>query len=86
MHMARIWYVVAPAQDRWQVTFGCDRQPGVYATQDEALMIARSAARLHWENQQAATGARLDLPGGLKQVLATFGRVAAPSGALALAR
>ena len=72
----RTWYVVAPWSGQWQVTFGCDSRPIAYATQEEAQVIARSAARLHWENQGNPTGARLDLPDGARQVLATYGRMA----------
>ena len=75
-HRQRLWYVVAPVAGQWQVTFGCDSKPVLYPTQEEALLIARTAARLHWENRQNPTGARLDLPGLARQVLATFGRMA----------
>ena len=74
-HKARLWYVVAPVAGQWQVTFGCDSKPVLYATQEEAQLVARSAARLHWENRQNPTGARLDLPGETRQVLCTFGRM-----------
>ena len=74
-HRPRLWYVVAPAAGQWQVTFGCDSKPVLYATQEEAQLVARSAARLQWENRQDPTGARLDLPGAARQVICTYGRV-----------
>jgi hypothetical protein len=72
---ARIWYVVAPHAGRWQVTFGHDNSPFQYATREEALVIACSAAQLHWEDRGQPAGARLDLPGEPRHVVATFGRV-----------
>jgi hypothetical protein len=72
----RIWYVVSPLQGQWQVTFGSDASPFLYATREEAQVIARSAAKLHWENHQDPTGALVELPGETRQVLATYGRIA----------
>jgi hypothetical protein len=71
----RIWYVVCPAHDRWQVTFGCDGSPFCYTSRDEALVVACSAAKLHHQNRGDPTGALLELPGEPRHVLATYGRL-----------
>jgi hypothetical protein len=73
---SRIWYVVSPVQGGWQVTFGVSASPFVYPTRGEAEVIARGAAKLHWDNRQEPAGARLDLADGTRHVLATFGRLA----------
>ena len=70
----RIWYVVSPVQGGWLVTFGVAGSPFRYATQAEAEVIARGAAKLHWDNRQEPAGARLDLADGSRRVLATYGR------------
>jgi hypothetical protein len=74
-HRGRTWYVVAPHAGRWQVRFGDDGSPFDYASRDEALVVARSAAQLHWEDRGEPSGARLDLPGEPRHVVATFGRL-----------
>ena len=71
---ARIWYVVSPMQGEWQVTFGVAGSPFRYASRAEAELIARGAAKLHWDNRQEPAGARLDLVDGSRHVLATYGR------------
>ena len=75
---ARIWYVVSPVPGGWQVNFGVAGSPFRYATQAEAEVIARGAAKLHWDNRQEPAGARLDLVDGSRHVLATYGRSANP--------
>lgn len=82
-HRYRIWYVVSPIDGQWQVTFGNDTSPFVYATREEAQVVARSAARLHWEDHQDPSGALLMLPGEDRQVIATYGRIAPPTRARA---
>lgn len=72
----RTWYVVSPVPDGWQVTFGVAGSPFRYGTQAEAELIARGAAKLHWENRQEPAGARPDRADGTRHVLATYGRVA----------
>jgi hypothetical protein len=71
----RTWYVVRPVGGQWEVTFGAERGHFVYPTQDEALTIARNAAQLHHDNRHEPTGARLDLPGEMPHVVATYGRM-----------
>ena len=73
---ARIWYVVSPVPGGWQVNFGVAGSPFRYGSQAEAELIARGAAKLHWENRQEPAGARLDRADGTRHVLATYGRVA----------
>ena len=75
-HRYRIWYVVCPRDGQWQVTFGADASPFLYATRDEAQVVARSAARLHFENHGDPTGAFVEMPDEPRQVIATFGRPA----------
>jgi hypothetical protein len=77
---SRIWYVVSPVPGGWQVTFGVAGSPFRYATQAEAELIARGAAKLHWDHRQEPAGARLDLADGSRHVLATYGRVAHAEG------
>jgi len=72
---ARIWYVVSPVLGGWQVDFGFAGSPFRYASQAEAELIARGAAKLHWDNRQEPVGARIDLVDGTRHVLATYGRV-----------
>ena len=74
-HRHRCWFVVTPVGSRWQVDFGHVGRPYLYSTQDEALVIARSAAKLHWEDRREPSGALLDLPGEPRHVVATYGRV-----------
>jgi hypothetical protein len=71
---ARIWYVVSPVSGGWQVTFGVAGSPFRYATQAEAEIVARGAAKLHWDNRAEPAGARLDRADGTRHVLATYGR------------
>jgi hypothetical protein len=71
---SRIWYVVSPVAGGWQVAFGVAGSPFRYGTQAEAEVIARGAAKLHWENRQEPAGARLDLADGTRHVLGTYGR------------
>ena len=73
---SRTWYVVSPVPGGWQVTFGVAGSPFRYGTQAEAELIARGAAKLHWENRQEPAGARLDLADGSRHVLGTYGRAA----------
>jgi hypothetical protein len=70
----RTWYVVRPLGPKWEVDFGAGSSPFCYASREEAEVVARSAARLHWEDRQEPAGARLDLPGEHPHVLATYGR------------
>jgi hypothetical protein len=77
---SRIWYVVSPVQGGWLVTFGVAGSPFRYASQAEAELIARGAAKLHWDHRQEPAGARLDLADGSRHVLATYGRVAHAEG------
>jgi hypothetical protein len=71
----RFWIVVTPVGRCWQVDFGAISRPYLYTTQDEALVVARSAAKLHWEDRREPSGALLDVPGEHRHVVATYGRV-----------
>ena len=71
---ARIWYVVSPVSGGWQVDFGVAGSPFRYGSQGEAELIARGAAKLHWDNRQEPSGARIDFADGERRVLATYGR------------
>ncbi len=73
--IARTWYVVRPEGDQWEVTFGIERGHFVYATRAKAEQVARDAAHLHHGNRNEPTGARIDLPGEVPHVLATYGRM-----------
>lgn len=75
-HKYRIWYTVSPRDGQWQVTFGTDASPFLYASREEAQVVARSAAKLHFEDHGDPTGAFVELPGEPRQVLATYGRPA----------
>ena len=71
---ARIWYVVSPVLGGWQVAFGVEGSPFRYGSQAEAELIARGAAKLHWDNRQEPSGADVEQVDGTRRVLATYGR------------
>ena len=70
----RCWFKVTRVGLCWQVDFGPISRPYLYTTQDEALVVARSAAKCHWEDRREPSGALLELPGE-RHVVATYGRV-----------
>jgi hypothetical protein len=74
-HPHRIWYVVSPAGAQWQVDFGDYGRPFKYPSLEQALQVACGAAKMHWEDRAEPAGARLDLDGGDRRVLATYGRL-----------
>jgi len=71
----RFWFVVKQVGLCWQVDFGVIGRPYLYTTRDEALVVARSAAKLHWEDRREPTGALLEVAGEPRHVVATYGRV-----------
>jgi hypothetical protein len=71
--VARYLYIVRPSLGQWEVGFGENGTCFLYAGRDEAVEVARGAARLHWETRNEPSGVRLDLPGEGPREIAAFG-------------
>jgi hypothetical protein len=69
----RFVYVVHPYLDRWEVTFGDGGSRFIYDTREEAVEIARRAAKSHWESKGEPAGVRVEVPGSPIEVIATHG-------------
>jgi hypothetical protein len=74
----RFVYVIAPYLNQWEVTFGDGGSCFIYDTRDEAIEIARLAARAHWETKGEPAGVRLEVPGAVRDVIATYGTFDVP--------
>ena len=64
----RFFYLVKPAQGKWEVTFGRGGTRFVYESRFEALEVARGAAKMHWTSRNEPSGVRVDEDGGLKEL------------------
>jgi len=68
----RYLYIVRPSLGQWEVGFGENGSCFLYAGREEALEVARGAARLHWETRQEPCGVRLELPGEPAREIESF--------------
>ena len=68
----RFFYVVRPVLGQWEVSFGDHGSRFLYAGREEAVQVAKGAAKLHWETHHRPSGVRLEMPDGPMEV-ATFG-------------
>ena len=69
----RFFYLVRPVGAKWEVSFGEGGSRFLYGSQEEAVQVARGAAKLHWESRGDPSGVRLDLPGRRPEDVASFG-------------
>jgi hypothetical protein len=69
----RFVYVVQPYLEKWEVSFGDGGSRFIYDTRDEAVDIARRAAKTHWETTGEPAGVRMEVPGAPVAVIATYG-------------
>lgn len=72
----RFFYVVKPVLGQWEVSFGEQGTRFLYRGRDEAVQVAKGAAKLHWETHHRPSGVRLELPDGAQE-LASYGSVRA---------
>jgi hypothetical protein len=68
----RFLYVVRPVFGQWEVSFGENGSRFLYQGRDEAVQVAKGAAKLHWETHHRPSGVRLELPDGQLDV-ASYG-------------
>ena len=68
----RFFYVVRPVLGQWEVSFGEHGSRFLYHGRDEAVQVAKGAAKLHWETHHRPSGVRLETPEGAQE-LASFG-------------
>ena len=72
-HVAmRFYYIVRPILGQWEVSFGEHGTRFLYGGRDEAVQVAKGAAKLHWETHHRPAGVRLDTPEGTLDV-ASYG-------------
>ena len=70
----RVYYVVRPVGDQWELSFAHGAEPGVlFATPAAALVVADDAARRHWELRHEPCAVRLESPGGAPREGAHYG-------------
>jgi hypothetical protein len=75
----RFYYVVRPASDRWEVSFGEAGTRFVYPGREEALQVALGAALRHWQVQHRPSGVRIEGAGMAPEVVAEYGDLPCPS-------
>jgi len=68
----RFRYIVRPCLGQWEVTFGDGGSRFLYATETEAVEVARRACRLHWDAHKAPCEVFLDKPGCVSEVVACY--------------
>lgn len=71
--VGRFFYLVCPYGAKWEVSFGQGGSRFLYGSREEAIQVARGAARLHWESRGDPSGVRLELPGHGVEVVASYG-------------
>jgi hypothetical protein len=70
---ARFEYAVRPAHGKWEIRIGDSGRRFVYATLEDAAVVALGAARLHWATRREPCGATLQGNEGRVRTLARFG-------------
>jgi hypothetical protein len=73
----RFFYVIKPVLGQWEVSFGEHGSRFLYHGRDEAMQVAKGAAKQQWETHRRPSGVRLELPDGTQEV-ANFGNVCEP--------
>ena len=68
----RFIYVVRPVLGQWEVSFGEQGSRFLYGGREEAVQVARGAAKLHWETHHRPSGVRVDTPDGSVEI-ASYG-------------
>jgi hypothetical protein len=53
---ARLYYIVRPSADQWEVRGGLDGVPSTFVSAQEALQMAKGAARQHWRVRGEPSG------------------------------
>jgi hypothetical protein len=69
----RYVYIVRPALGQWEVGFGENGSRFLYAGREEAVEVARGAAKLHWETRREPSAVRLEIPGEAPSDIVCFG-------------
>lgn len=64
----RLLYTVQAADDQWEVTDAITRATSRFDLQQEALVAARAAARLHWSTNGKPSGVTLEIDGASRLV------------------
>jgi hypothetical protein len=70
---SRFYYVVRPAETHWEVCVGLDGARIRYGSANEALQVARGAARLHWEARSEPSGVLVEQRDASAREEALFG-------------
>jgi hypothetical protein len=70
---SRPTYEVRPSLGKWEVVIGDSGARFVYATRDDAMQVARGAARLHWATRHEPCDATLQDEDGAVCMLARYG-------------
>ena len=70
---ARIYYIVRPSADRWEVRSGLDGAPSTFVSAQEALQAAKGAARKHWQSRGEPSGVLFELADSSAREEALFG-------------
>jgi hypothetical protein len=72
----RVYYVVRPVGDRWELSFADGSEPGVlFLTASAALITADELARRHWERRHEPSGVRVEPGVGAPRFGARYGNV-----------
>jgi hypothetical protein len=66
-------YAVRPSCGKWEIRIGDSGSCFVYATREDATLVAQGAARLHWATRREPCGATLQEEQGHVRTLVRFG-------------
>jgi hypothetical protein len=69
-------FLIRPSVGQWEVSFAGGGTRFLYATQAEAVQVARNAAQQQWEKREEPSCVCLDAPGRPIERIATFGEPA----------
>lgn len=66
-------YAVRPSCGKWEIRIGDSGTCFVYATREDAALVAQGAARLHWATRREPCGATLQEEDDHVRTLVRFG-------------
>ena len=70
---ARLYYIVRPRADQWEVRGGLDGAPSTFVSANEALRMAKGAARKHWQSCGEPSGVLVEQADSSAREEALFG-------------